>query len=771
MSRDRPNKFFHAGLFYRNLLSVVMIAAITMAMVLLLWRSPIAQHYIPLLWVIGLFVFLAFIGIIIVFRQSRSELYAFSRYFAQDQTAALVITPKGQILSTNRAFDEIYGADAVDFIATFGPKISNAANLLFRMQSVAMRLGHTSEKMTVDGVETEFNVTSLPQKRLLMRLRSLEEAYQVDTALPIKKITITRDGIVTPPDGMFDGATGLLGADTRVWSEVYGNLDAIHVPKLVENGHAPNLVVPLTRPSLGKGDQDFLIVPAPQEAASIQKMDRNLFDAIPVPLIQLDFDGRILSANIAALGIIETPLTEGVAFDTVFSSTQSTTPTAFQRLKQTPEQQFTEFLRLRKSEDSVILQAVFRHITVEQTDIVLVALADATELKSLEAQFVQSQKMQAIGQLAGGVAHDFNNLLTAISGHCDLLLLRHDSRSADFADLMQIHQNTNRAASLVGQLLAFSRKQNLQLEGVNIRETLSDLTHLLNRLVGEKIQLSFVHDPNLRAVWADKRQLEQVLMNLVVNARDAMPSGGTIAIRTFQKKFTKAWERDGAKIQTGEYVLIEVEDQGHGIPVDKLRKIFEPFVTTKKVGDGTGLGLSTAYGIVKQSNGFLFVDSKVNMGSTFSIYLPAKDAPKSIPTVTELVESPTSSISEGTVLLVEDEAPVRAFASRALQLKGFDVLEADCGESALKLLEDKQLAVDIFVTDVVMPGLDGPGWVTQALKDRPNAQVVFVSGYAEDSFGDKQAQIKNSVFLPKPFSLSDLTNTVAARLHHRAADA
>ena len=389
-----------------------------------------------------------------------------------------------------------------------------------------------------------------------------------------------------------------------------------------------------------------------------------------------------------------------------------------------------------------------------------------TEFKSLEAQFVQSQKMQAIGQLAGGVAHDFNNLLTAISGHCDLLLLRHDQGDQDYADLIQIHQNANRAASLVGQLLAFSRKQNLSPEVIDLRDTLADLTHLLNRLVGERIKLILDHDPGLFRIRVDKRQLEQVIMNLVVNARDAMPGGGEIRVETNNIVLDAQVERDRAVLKAGRYVLVRVIDEGHGIAEEKRNKIFEPFYTTKKTGEGTGLGLSTAYGIVKQSGGFIFVDSQLGEGSVFSLYFPVHDQVDEPAKVEKSQEKPKVShkIGRGVVLLVEDEAPVRAFASRALRLKGMTVLEADSGEVALSMLADPDLHVDVFVTDVIMPGMDGPTWVKQAIQDRPDTKVVFVSGYAEDAFGENRALIPNSVFVPKPFSLAELTTTVQAQL-------
>jgi len=377
--------------------------------------------------------------------------------------------------------------------------------------------------------------------------------------------------------------------------------------------------------------------------------------------------------------------------------------------------------------------------------------------------------MQAIGQLAGGVAHDFNNLLTAISGHCDLLMLRHDEDDPDYSDLIQIHQNANRAASLVGQLLAFSRKQTLKPEVLEVSETLEELTHLLNRLVGERVTLSVAHAPDLPLIRADKRQLEQVLMNLVVNARDAMPDGGKIRVETRVEQLDQPYERDRVSVPAGDYVVIGVHDQGIGIPPDKLGKIFEPFYTTKKTGEGTGLGLSMAYGIVKQTGGYIFADSVLGSGTSFTLFFPAyvpMERPQPAPAaVAGAHPRPPSETDGGVVLLVEDEAPVRAFASRALKMRGLTVVEADCAESALKLLEDPDLSIDVFVTDVVMPGMDGPSWVAKALETRPDTRVVFVSGYAEESFADQQARIPHSTFLPKPFSLSDLTATVQSQLH------
>ena len=255
-------------------------------------------------------------------------------------------------------------------------------------------------------------------------------------------------------------------------------------------------------------------------------------------------------------------------------------------------------------------------------------------------------------------------------------------------------------------------------------------------------------------------------MNLVVNARDAMPNGGEIRIDTQCISLETSIKRDRVTVPSGEYVTLRVSDEGVGIPSDKLQKVFEPFYTTKRTGEGTGLGLSTAYGIVKQSGGYIFIDSTVGGGTCFTLYFPVMEHHEHTRAIPQNAHTkPAGKRGDGVILLVEDEAPVRAFASRALRLRGYTVLEADSAEPALKTLEDQDLSVDVFVTDVVMPGMDGPSWVRKALKTRPHVRVVFVSGYAEDSFGETQMKIPNSVFLPKPFSLNDLTETVHQQLH------
>jgi two-component system cell cycle sensor histidine kinase/response regulator CckA len=402
---------------------------------------------------------------------------------------------------------------------------------------------------------------------------------------------------------------------------------------------------------------------------------------------------------------------------------------------------------------------------------IVVHFIDTTELKSLEAQFAQSQKMQAVGQLAGGIAHDFNNLLTAMIGFSDLLLLRHRPGDQSFADIMHIKQNANRAAGLVRQLLAFSRQQTLQPRVLDMTDILAELSHLLRRLIGETIELEMIHGRDLGAVKADQGQLEQVIINLAVNARDAMPEGGTLTIETDSAHLARPVKRKGEIIPAGDYTRIRVADTGCGIAQDELDRIFEPFYSTKEVGAGTGLGLSTVYGIVSQTGGFVEVKSRLGEGTSFAIYLPHHQAGEAAAEEepAPAVEASRDLTGRGTVLLVEDEDAVRAFGARALKNKGYNVLEANSGEAALEVLSDGGQAVDLLITDVVMPRLDGPSLVRQVRESRPDMPVIFISGYAEDSFRKRLGREAGIHFLPKPFSLKDLAGKVKEVMGEAAA--
>ena len=390
---------------------------------------------------------------------------------------------------------------------------------------------------------------------------------------------------------------------------------------------------------------------------------------------------------------------------------------------------------------------------------------DTTEQRKLQEEFAQSQKMNAVGQLAGGIAHDFNNMLTAIIGYSDLLLSNHRPTDPAFRDIRQIKETANRAAGLTRQLLAFSRRQTLRPQVLQLGDALSELQILLRRVVGEKAELDLRHGRDLWFVKADITQFEQVIINLVVNARDAMPeSGGRVQIRTRNVKTDDCASFNEPHLPAADYVLVEVEDNGCGIPPEVKEKIFEPFFTTKEVGKGTGLGLSTVFGIVKQSGGFIFVDSEVGRGTVFRIFLP-RHVPeeKETPQKADAPKVAADYTGQGVVLLVEDEDAVRSIGARALSSRGFTVLEATTGLEALEVVERVDGKIDLIVSDVVMPEMDGPAMFAELRKRGVNAKVIFVSGYAEEAFA-KNLPEGDFGFLAKPFSIKQLIETVKAHL-------
>ena len=388
-------------------------------------------------------------------------------------------------------------------------------------------------------------------------------------------------------------------------------------------------------------------------------------------------------------------------------------------------------------------------------------LVDVSEQKALETKFAQSQKMQAVGQLAGGVAHDFNNLLTVIIGNSEFLLMRHQAGDPSFKEINEIHQNALRAATLVGQLLAFSRKQTMQPKVLVVRDVVGELALMLRRLLREGIELKLEHGQDLWPIHADEAQLSNALINLVVNARDAMPKGGTVTIRTANETVTAPVAFGTGVMPQGEYVRIEVADTGTGIAKEHLGKIFDPFFTTKPVGQGTGLGLATVYGIVKQTGGFIMVDSDVGKGTTFRIYLPRHRADANAVASSEPERNgPRDVTGQDTILLVEDEEAVRSFAARALKMRGYSVLEAAGGEEALEIVKTAKAPIHLLITDVVMPNMDGPTLVRAVKRIKPEMAVIFMSGYAEEAFRRNDEKAEDLHFLPKPFGLKQLAAKV-----------
>jgi two-component system cell cycle sensor histidine kinase/response regulator CckA len=386
--------------------------------------------------------------------------------------------------------------------------------------------------------------------------------------------------------------------------------------------------------------------------------------------------------------------------------------------------------------------------------------------------------MQAVGQLAGGVAHDFNNVLTAIIGTCDLMLLRHIPGDSDYDDIQQIRANSNRAAALTRQLLAFSRQQTLRPEIIQLPDVVSEVSPLIKRLIGEKITYYVQHDRNLGPVRADPQQMEQVIMNLAVNARDAIQSRGngqgriSLFTRTLQAK--QVIQLGSEVLPAADYTVLIVQDTGGGIPPHVLPKLFEPFFTTKEQGKGTGLGLSTAYGIVKQSGGFIFADNITDKaghptGARFTVYFPVHrgEMPKKRAPA-PLVSSDWSA--GGKVLLVEDEDMVRIVAERALARAGYTVTPCANGEEGLAAITEGKTQFDIVVSDVVMPGMDGPAMVRAIRKAHPRLPVLFMSGYAEEQLR-RDIDIPDMHFIAKPFSVASIGDKVGAVLREAREEA
>ncbi len=527
-------------------------------------------------------------------------------------------------------------------------------------------------------------------------------------------------------------------------------LRVLQIP-FMEDEDAPVLVALLD-------DEDT----APAIGASASAHVRSLVSLMPFGMALVDREGRFLQMNDAflrAAGVDphSPPLYPG---DLVVREDKAAVADAIRRFAGGATHSSDMAVRLKDHPEEPVALTIAGARGLGDAA-VLLSLKDNSEESRLKREVAQATKMQAVGQLAGGVAHDFNNILTAIIGHCDLMMMRHSPGDSDYDDIQQIRTNSNRAASLTRQLLAFSRQQTLRPQTLQLPDVVAEVSNLLKRLMGEQIRLDVTHGRNLGAVRADPGQLEQVVVNLAVNARDAMLShnprgGGTLTIQT--KAVTAAEVRAMASdiLPVADYTALVVSDTGGGIPPEVLPKIFEPFFTTKEVGKGTGLGLSTVYGIVKQSGGWIFADSKPGQGATFTMYLPvhAAGTVTKAPVATRAPAKPVEMWGTGTILLVEDEDMVRAVAERALTRQGYTVMTAENGEAALDLL-NRNGRPDLLISDVVMPTMDGPTMVRHVRDRYPDLPIIFMSGYAEEQLR-KSIDLDNVAFLPKPFSVQQL---------------
>ena len=531
-----------------------------------------------------------------------------------------------------------------------------------------------------------------------------------------------------------------------------------------------------------------------QSASNAAMRFTRFFNNTPMAIASVDGDGRILRTNAPFLklfaGLVsQDDVERGAEIEAVVHESE--------------RGRLQEALAAAKDRQSDIAPIDARHPTndgrhfrfyinavIDQSDqapeeAAIIYALEITEQKALENQMAQTQKMNAVGTLAGGIAHDFNNVLTAILLSADHLLLSARPADATFADLMEIKRNANRAAVLVRQLLAFSRKQTMRPTVLNLTDVIGDLRMLVDRMTGTNVKVEVDYGRDLWPVKTDLGQFEQVLLNLAVNARDAMPEGGTITLRTRNLPASEVAALGRRELPEDDYVVVEVSDQGTGIPPEIMDKIFEPFFTTKEVGKGTGLGLSMVYGIVKQSGGYIYPESEVGNGTTFRILLPrhvevvetreegaANEAlAEALAAASEAVAAAVAPAEpadltgdSAVVLLVEDEEAVRRGGKRMLETRGYTVHEAGSGIEALDIMDELDGAVDIVVSDVVMPEMDGPTLLRELRKKYPDLKFIFVSGYAEDAFARNLPADAKFGFLPKPFSLKQLAVAVREML-------
>ncbi|WP_405053537.1 ATP-binding protein [Sphingobium sp. WCS2017Hpa-17] len=601
----------------------------------------------------------------------------------------------------------------------------------------------------------------------------------------IMAVMIGGEGRIRAANGAF-----LLRAAGRIDANISGRDFAAHMRvddkgrlflAREEQGGLPLrlLQVPLKRAAQPNGSQAsmqdgpmlLLLIDEPSGGGGTSALSyiETLLSLLPFGLAMADRDGRVLFLNnafarVAGLRDGEKPSYPG---DLVVREDQAAVADAVRRFAVGPQMSGDIAVRMRDNPDDPIALSLAGVRGLGEAA-VLLSLKDNSEESNLKRQVAQATKMQAIGQLAGGVAHDFNNILTAIIGHCDLMLMRHTPGDSDYDDIQQVKSNSNRAAGLTRQLLAFSRQQTLRPQILQLPDIVADVSTLLKRLLGENVKLDVTHGRNLGAIRADPGQLEQVIVNLAVNARDAMPEGGTVNIQTYAVPAIKVREMRQQILPAGDYTALRVSDTGLGIPPDILAKIFEPFFTTKELGKGTGLGLSTVYGIVKQSGGYIFAESELGRGASFVIYLPVHSGIDVEQPAAPKASAPRAETwGTGTVLLVEDEDMVRAVAERALTRQGYKVLTANDGEQGLEVLNGAE-KIDLLISDVVMPNMDGPAMVAQARRTHPNLPVLFMSGYAEEQLR-KSIDIANVAFLPKPFSVNQLAEAARDALASASA--
>ncbi len=740
-----------------------------------------------------------------------------------DEGCALV-DPTGRVVFANRAYMTLTGSTSLSSALSpeglFG-HAPEAAQAMFRLAEAARRGREADEEIRLDqGLSGRtpawFRIRTAPffsrdeQKRQMWRVsevtrererqetvfRELQHAIEFLDHAPAGFFSLNRDGCI---DYLNATLASWIGRDLAEMGSGGVALDQViaapdQARLLHESGPAhqsrvdvietelhnsSGALVPVRLLHQTQFDQNGRALPSRtlvidrrmgavtrDESVNDEYRFARLFNASPFGIAIIDREGKIIRTNSAFTRIM--PQGSGKA-GAVFSSIiaaddQDRLASLLDLTNATRGEHAPVDLKLASDGRSARLFVTHLHADNPGDDAAIIHLLDTTEQRALEAQFAQAQKMQAVGELAGGVAHDFNNVLQGILGYADLLLANHRPTDPAFQDIMEIKQNVNRAAGLVGHLLAFSRRQTLMPVVFHFTEILPDLSRLLKRLIGFRVNLDVKHDRDLWLVKADRTQFEQAIINLAMNARDAMSQGGQLSIRTANIAAAATRDLGDTTIPAADYVMIEIADTGTGIAPEVLDKIFEPFFTTKEVGKGTGLGLSMVYGFVKQSGGFILCDSKPGEGTRFRILLPRhipEAGDRSVKTDAAAAAKPSVDLSgQGTILLVEDEDAVRAFGARALSQRGYRVLEAANGVEALAILEAEGTPVDLIVSDVVMPEMDGPTLLGEARARGITSRFIFVSGYAEEAFRKNLPDGEEFGFLPKPFSLKQLIETV-----------
>ncbi|WP_018631711.1 response regulator [Neomegalonema perideroedes] len=540
--------------------------------------------------------------------------------------------------------------------------------------------------------------------------------------------------------------------------------EEIRVSARLRGGGAAEVVQRLVRGPEGAAEAHGFVMRAARAQARAPGAPRlpQYFEAAPLAIAVADAEGLVIESNDHMMRLTQGALNPGASLAAAVKIEDRREFDAALKALAAGEAVKPFEAHLPDREGPPRIAQIFMAREGGDSGAILAYFIDVSEQRSLELKFAQSQKMQAIGQLVGNLAHDFNNLLTVIIGHCDLLLQNHEAGDPGFADINQVKQTANRGAALVRHLLAFSRQQTLKKRPVRLTEYFSENIHMLHRMSSERIRFETHHARDLWPVNIDPDAFFTVLMNLVINARDAMSEGGSIAISSRNVAREEAARLDNPILPPADYVLIEVRDTGSGIPRENLGKIFEPFFSTKGA-NGTGLGLASVYGAVKQMDGFVFVESELGEGTCFRIFLP-RHAAEEAPEAAQSAAARDLS-GKGLILLVEDEAAVRSFASRALEVRGYQVLQAASGEEALELLADESQKIDLIISDVVMPNMDGPTLLGRIRELGRDTRILFISGYAEEAFRKNLRSGEEFLFLPKPFSLKDLALKVKQALN------